>query len=63
MVLFFAICYLISDIMLSYDNMYTNKKAIATLVKIALFAVGALIIYCIITSKINVGIEWQKLRM
>lgn len=27
MVLFFAICYLISDIMLSYDNMYTNKKS------------------------------------
>ena len=26
MVLFFAICYLISDAMLSYDNMYTNKK-------------------------------------
>ena len=40
-----------------------TKKAIATLVKIALFAVGALIIYCIIASKIDVGIEWQKLRM
>ena len=63
MALFFAICYLISDAMLSYDKIYTNKKAIVTLVRIVLFVVGVLIICYIITSSIDAGIEWQKLRM
>lgn len=63
MALFSAICYLISGTMLSYDNTDTNKKAIATLVGIVLFAVGTLFIFCIITNSIDAGIEWQKLRM